>query len=49
MEELEQHGQAMRSVELNNAELVEQNRASEKRVKELEWQLREQEAVKNAR
>ena len=49
MEELEQHGQTRRDDESNNAELVERNKASEKRVKELEWQLREQEAVKNAR
>ncbi|CAF0740218.1 unnamed protein product [Rotaria sordida] len=48
-EELEQHIQTIRKIELNNNELMERNKTLEKSVKELEWQLHEQEAVKNAR
>jgi hypothetical protein len=39
----------MHTVELNNTEVTERNKTLEKLVKELEWQLHEQEAVKNAR
>jgi hypothetical protein len=46
---LEQHAQTMRNMELNKTELTERNKTLEKLVKELEWQLHEQEAVKNAR
>ncbi len=48
-EELEQHVQTIRNLELNKTELIERNKTFEKLVKELEWQLHEQEAVKNAR
>ncbi|CAF3391432.1 unnamed protein product [Rotaria sp. Silwood1] len=48
-EELEQNVQTIRKIELNNIELTERNKTLEKSVKELEWQLHEQEAVKNAR
>jgi hypothetical protein len=46
---LEQHAQTTRNLELNKTELAERNKTLEKLVKELEWQLHEQEAVKNAR
>jgi hypothetical protein len=46
---LEQYAQNIRNVELNKTELTERNKTLEKLVKELEWQLHEQEAVKNAR
>jgi hypothetical protein len=36
-------------MELNKIELTERTKSLEKLVKELEWQLHEQEAVKNAR
>ncbi|CAF3498701.1 unnamed protein product [Adineta steineri] len=48
-EEIEQHTQTIRNVELNKNELIERNKTLEKLVKELEWQLHEQEAIKNAR
>jgi hypothetical protein len=48
-EELEQQAQTIRHIELNKTELSERNKTLEKLVKELEWQLHEQEAVKNAR
>jgi hypothetical protein len=48
-EELEQRGQVMRTVELQNVEFNERNRTLEKSVRELEWRLHEQDAVKNAR
>ncbi|CAF2092065.1 unnamed protein product, partial [Rotaria magnacalcarata] len=48
-EEMEQHMQTIRKLELNNNELTERNKILEKSVKELEWQLHEQDAVKNAR
>ncbi|CAF1357815.1 unnamed protein product, partial [Adineta steineri] len=47
-EEIEQHTQTIRNVELNKNELIERNKTLEKLVKELEWQLHEQEAIKNA-
>jgi len=34
---------------LNKTDLIERNKTLEKLIKELEWQLHEQEAVKNAR
>ncbi len=46
---MEQYAQNIRNVELNKTELTERNKTLEKLVKELEWQLHEQEAVKNAR
>ena len=48
-EELEQQGQTMRNVELKNTDLMEKNKMLEKTIKDLEWKLHEQEAVKNAR
>ncbi len=48
-EELEQQVQTIRNLELNKTELIERNKTFEKLIKELEWQLHEQEAVKNAR
>lgn len=48
-EEIEQHLQTIRKLELGNSELTERNKTVEKSIKELEWQLHEQEAVKNAR
>ncbi|CAF1295365.1 unnamed protein product [Adineta ricciae] len=48
-EEMEQHLQTIRQLELNKTESIERIKTLEKLVKEQEWQLHEQEAVKNAR
>ncbi|CAF1294512.1 unnamed protein product [Adineta ricciae] len=49
LEEIEQHLQTIRQLELNKTESMERIKTLEKLVKEQEWQLHEQEAVKNAR
>lgn len=41
--------QTIRNLEFHNTELTEKSKTLEKSVKELEWKLHEQEAVKNAR
>ena len=46
---MEQHLQTIRQLELNKTESMERIKTLEKLVKEQEWQLHEQEAVKNAR